>query len=175
MIRFISSLVAAIAVAIASVGPAAAEDGVNGPECFTPEIPEGYVCHWVSVTLVPGADIEVVLARTVGEVESVENVGDIIRAQGHEPAYEEADRMWDVQLTEDDDALVAIDLFLADPEVEEANWSTYGTLTAPAEDAGGVDALPDTAMAVTDMPLVAIIGVLLVLAGGGVVLGRRRA
>jgi hypothetical protein len=173
MTRFISSLVAAVALAVASLGSVAAVD--YGPECFTPEMPEGYICRFVSVTLVPDADIEAVLARTVGDVDHLENVGDIIRAQGEEPVDESADRMWNILLAEGGDALEAIDLLVADPDVETATWSGYGMLTGPAEGSSPVGALPDTAVAVTGLPLVSAIGALLVVVGGGTALRRRLA
>jgi hypothetical protein len=72
---------------------------------------------------VPGADIEEVLARTVGDVESYEYLADVVLAQGEEP-HEIDYRMWTVVLVEGDDALEAIDILLADPDVEEANWGT---------------------------------------------------
>jgi LPXTG-motif cell wall-anchored protein len=173
MTRFISSLIAAVALAIASLGSVAAVDGTYGPECFTPDIPEGYICRFVHVTLVPDADIDEVLARTVGEVESAENVADGILAQGEEPRFEDAYRMWAIMLVEGDDALEAVEMLVADPDVEEANWSTYGELTGTAASAGGAQTLPDTAMAVT-APLT-LIGVMLVLVGGGLALRRQIA
>ena len=170
MTRFISSLIAAVALAIASLGSVAAMDGTYGPECFTPDHPHGYICRAVFVILVPGADIEEVLARTVGDVEDLENVADSNVARGDEPS-ETAYRSWTILLAEGDDALEAVDILLADPDVEDASWSTYGELTGSAGSEGGADTLPDTAMTATAQ--LTLIGVMLVLVGGGLVLRRQ--
>lgn len=173
MTRFISSLIAAVALAIASLGSVAAEDHhVYGPECFSPDLGH-YICRYVGVTLVPDADIHAVLARTVGEVESVENAAESILARGEEVRFEDSYRRWTVMLVEGDDALEARELLLADPDVEDAATGHYGELTGAAESAGGAQTLPDTAMAAT-APL-SLIGVMLVLVGAGLVLRRQIA
>ena len=77
----------------------------------------------------PGVDIEEVLARTVGEVEHAENHADVILAQGEEVVYGDSYRTWSILLADGDDALEAIDILVADPDVEEANWGTYRELT----------------------------------------------
>jgi hypothetical protein len=174
MIRFISTLVAATALAIAALGSVAAVD--YGAACYTPEIPEGYICRMVVVTLEPGADIEEVLARTVGDVEHMENLADVVLAQGEDP-HEMDYRVWTVLLAEGDDALEAIDVLLADPDVEDANWGSYGELTGGQTrgtmSGGGAETLPDTAMPATAP--ITLIGVMLLLAGGSLALRRRLA
>lgn len=166
MTRLIAITGGVLALTLLTVASALAQDEV----CTSPEAPGDYYCQKLTLTLAPDSDINEVLDRLVPGAVVVENVGEVIEAQGEEPLDRElAFRQWHILLAAGDDAVAARDVLLADAAVEDVALWMPGELTAPSGNGGG-QALPDTAQMPAPSSLAASLGVVFVAIGAAAIL-----